>query len=331
MQIKKNMRKVWSLDEIKFFLQLMTISNKEGNPKTVAEVAKDYPVSAKTLYQWQKIYQEEGIEGFNKTRKTSNSKSKNYLLQDEIFEIAILNPAFSAADIINQLSKEHKRITVPTIQKILKLRNLHTLKNRLTATEYEYVKNHLSISKEILDYLIKKNPHLDLLSINSRINGTLFYLKKVDLTKYSKWKFGSILVAIDTKTLSSFSVYWDEKYLDTLIDFTNDLSTIFGGINNINYFETSDTSLREELTNKCSKLQWFNSAQYYFSPDRFDIALNDFMQLLHKDLLKPYTFITISQFTSDLESFLLKHRISSGQAGYPTFGKSPYHLSKSSL
>jgi len=154
-------------------------------------------------------------------------------------------------------------------------------------------------------------------------------LKRIDLAKYSKGKFGSILIAVDTKTLTSFSVYWDEKYLDTLIDFTNDLSTIFGGKdNNLNYFETSDTSLRGELTNKGSKLQWFNSAQYYFSPDHFDIALNGFMQLLDKAFLKSCSFTTINQFKSDLESFLFKHRISSGPPGYPAFGRSPHHITK---
>jgi hypothetical protein len=220
-------------------------------------------------------------------------------------------------------------LTVPTIQKILKLKNLHTLKNRCIATEFEYVKNHLSISQATLNYLFKKNPYLDLLGINSRIDGTIFYLKKIDLMKYFRIKSGSILVAVDTKTLTSFSVYWDEKYLDTLIDFTNDLATIFGGKDNKNkYFETSDSLLIEELKNKGSKLQWLNSAQYYFSPERFDIALKDFMQLLHKDFLKPYSFTTINQFKSDLESFLLKHRISSGPLGYPAFGQSPYHLTK---
>lgn len=329
MQNKGNKRKVWSIEEKRFFLQMLTIPDKNGKPKTIAQVSEDYAVSAKTLYEWQKIYQEKGIEGFNPPRKPSDSKSKNYQLQDEIFSIAIMNPTFSAKEIINNLSKNHRRITIPTVQKILKLRNLHTLKKRLIATEYEYVKNHLSISKATLDYLFKKNPYLDLLSINSRLSATLFYLKRIDLAKYAKRKFGSILIAVDTKTLTSFSVYWDEKYLDTLIDFTNDLSTIFGGKDNsLNYFETSDTSLRGELISKRSKLQWFNSAQYYFSSDRFDIALNGFMQSLEKDFLKPYLFTTVNQFKSDLESFLFKHRISSGPPGYPAFGQSPHHITK---
>ena len=329
MQNKGNKRKIWSIEEKRFFLQMLTIPDKSGKPKTIAKVSEDYAISAKTLYEWQKIYQEKGIEGFNQPRKPSDSKSKNIQLQDEIFSIAIMNPTFSAADIINQLSKSHRRITIPTVQKILKLRNLHTLKKRLIATEYEYVKNHLSISKATLDYLFKKNPYLDLLSINSRLSSTLFYLKRIDLAKYSKRKFGSILIAVDTKTLTSFSVYWDEKYLDTLIDFTNDLSTILRDKdNNLNYFETSDTSLREELIGKGSKLQWFNSAQYYFSPDRFEIALNGLIQSLQKDFLKPYSFTTVNQFKSDLKNFLLDHRISSGPPGYPAFGRSPHHMTE---
>lgn len=309
---------------------MLTIPDKDGNPKTIAQISEEYAVSAKTLYQWQKIYQEKGIEGFeNKARKPSDSKSKNNQLQKEIFGIALLNPTFSATDIISLLPKEYKRITVPTVQKILKLRNLHTLKNRLIATEYEYVKNHLPISKSILDYLHKKNPYLDLLNINSQIDTTLFYLKKINLSKYFGKKLGSVLIAVDTKTLTSFNVYWDEKYLDTLIDFTNDLATLFGGKDNrINYFETSDISLLVELKNKGSKLQWLNSAQYYFSPDRFDVALKGFMQSLHKDFLKSYSFTTVNQFKSDLENFLLKFRISDGPPGYPTFGQSPYHLTK---
>ena len=170
MEIHPEKRKVWSANEKLAFIALLTMPQKSGKPKTVIEISKDYRVTPKTLYDWKNLFQLKGETAFDDAeRKTSQSKSNNPELQEEIFNIALANPMFSAKHIIEQLSYSHKRITVPTVQKILKLRDLNTLKKRFIATEYAYVKKHLKISPSTIDLLIKKNPFLRLLQINTHI------------------------------------------------------------------------------------------------------------------------------------------------------------------
>lgn len=332
MVINPPKRKAWSEEEKLFFIKLLTIPQKNEKPKTISEVAKDYPVTAKTLYEWIKLYQLKGHEAFNNAvRKSNTSKSNNLELQEAIFTIALLNPMFSAREIIQTLSPAHRRITVPTVQKILKLRDLNTLKKRLVATEYEYVKKHLAISKATVDYLIKKNPYLDLLQINAQIEGCLFYLKCLDLSRLYGAGAGYLLIAVDTKSLTTFSQVWDGKYLDIPVTFMNNLSTMFGAKGGkINWFEAEDNGIFKDLRNSSSahQINWFNSIQYYFSPDRLEIALTEVLKLIQVKFLKTYAFSSIEKLQVDLEEFLLILRISDGLLGYPTFGQSPYHLNK---
>ena len=109
------------------------------------------------------------------------------------------------------LSPAHKRIIVPTVQKILKLKGLNTLKKRLIATEYEYVKNHLGIVKPTIDYLISKNPYLDLLYIHSENEGCLFYLKCLDgLIK--RLKADNASLTFDTSKSLPFSIHVENRF-----------------------------------------------------------------------------------------------------------------------
>lgn len=331
MEVNAIKRKI-SADKKLFYLGLLTEPQRNGKPKTVKEVSSEYPVTEKSLYEWLNVVKTKGDRAFSEvSRKSSLSKSTNQELQDEIFKIALLNPIYSAREIIQALSPTHKRITVPTVQKILKIRNLNTLSLRLVATEYEYVKMHLPISKSTLDFLVKKNPHLDLLQINNQMSGCLFYLKCMDLRKLHGPNSGFLLVAVDTKSLTTFSQVWDGKYLDVPYTFIKDIANLFGKKDKENYFETDDSEVFVDLKNNQSmhKINWFDSTKHYFSPVRLEIAIGLLLKIIHKEFLKSYKFISVKKFRSDFEEFLLLHRITDGPAGYPTFGQSPYHLTKS--
>ena len=58
----------------------------------------------------QLVFERAGLK--RATKKTLSS------IQNTIFEIALLNPLYSATNIISQLPKQYQRITVPTVQKI---------------------------------------------------------------------------------------------------------------------------------------------------------------------------------------------------------------------
>lgn len=331
MEIHPLKRKVWSERQKLAFVTFLDMPDRNGKFKTIREFASEYAVTAKTLYQWKKLYQLKDSEISNgASRKSSNSKSNNLELQEEIFKIALLNPIFSTREIIQNLSAAHRRVTVPTVQKILKIRDLNTLKKRSIATEYEYVKKHLAISKSTLDYLTKKNPYLDLLQINAQIVGCLFYLKCLDLSNLYGAGAGYLLLAVDTKSLTTFSQVWDGKYLDVPVTFINNISKIFGKNGEENYFETEENDIFRDLKNNraSNKINWFDAAQYYFSRDHFEIALSEVLKLIQTKFLKTYAFTSVEKLQVDLEGFLLMRRTTDGPLGYPTFGQSPYHLNK---
>ena len=331
MKINPSNRKKWSANEKLAFIALLTMPQKSGKPKTVIEISKDYRVTPKTLYDWKNLFQLKGETAFDDAeRKTSQSKSNNPELQEEIFNIALANPMFSAKHIIEQLSYSHKRITVPTVQKILKLRDLNTLKKRFIATEYAYVKKHLKTSPSTIDLLIKKNPFLRLLQINTHIEGSFFYIKCLDLSNFYEKASGYILLAVDIKVLTTFSQVWDGKYLDVPITFIQEISKIFGAKNgSINYFEIEENDIFSDIKkNKADHIYWFDSAKYYFSPHQFEIALSETLRVINLEFFKSYTFVFIEKFQTDLEAFLNMLSIIDGPLGYPAFGKSPYHLHK---
>lgn len=329
MEISVSKRRI-SADKKLFYLGLLTEPQRNGKPKTVKEVSGEYPVTEKSLYEWLKVRQIKGDDAFSDTsRKSSTSKSSNLELQEEIFKIALLNPMFSASEIIQALSPDHRRITVPTVQKILKIRNLNTLKLRLVATEYEYVKKHLPLSKSTLDYLIKKNPYLDLLQINKQVLGSLFYLKCLNLSTLYGTNAGFVILGVDTKSLTTFSQVWNGKYLDTFKTFINQLSEIFGNKSEENYFETEESDVFRDLRiDSPYEINWFDSAKHHFSPNRFEIALEELLITTQQNFFKTYTFTSIEKLKRDLEEYFLKLRITKGPLGYPTFGHSPHHLNK---
>lgn len=335
MKINPSNRKTWSAKDKLIVVEFLDLTEKMGKSIPVSEIAGILGVTAKTLYQWKKLYELKGADAFNDLlRKSNTSKYNNPELQKNIYDLALSNPTLSAKEIIQKLEPRHRRITVPTVQKILKLRGLNTLKLRLIETEYAHVYNNLKITKPTLDYLVKKNPYFDLLQINRGVKGSLFYLKFLDLSNLYGSGAGYILLAVDTKKLASFSLVWDGKYLDVAINFITELSTIFGAKSGeINYFDSEENEIFTSLRNCESgqKIKWFDSAKYYFSPDRFEIALTELLLVIKMKFLKTYKFTSIEKLQEDLELFLNLLRITDGPEGYPTFGKSPHHLNKHNL
>lgn len=325
-------RKNWSAKDKLIVVEFLNLTEKMGKPMIISEIAGKLGITTKTLYQWKKLFQLKGPDGFIELARTSNtSKYNNIELQLELYKLALPNPTLSAKELILKLDPEYRSITVPTVQKILMLKGLNTLKKRLIATEYEHVNNDLYLTKPTLDYLVRKNPYFDLLQINREIKGRLFYLKRLNLSDYYKNTTGYVLLAVDTKTLTSFSQVWDGIYLHVAIDFIINLSQIFGAKDGeVNYFDSEENDFFKSLRNRESgcNVNWFNSAKYYFSPTRFEIAISELLKFIHKGFFKPYKFISVKKLQLDLEGFLLLHRTTDGPAGYPTFGKSPDHLNK---
>ena len=119
MKTKESKRIFYTEEDKRFYLTLLTKAQRSGKPKTVKEVSKQYLVNTKSLYEWLRLSKLEGDKAFNKVRGPINSKSKNQELQDEIFSIALLNPMFNTEKIIDSLPTVHRRITAPTVQRIL--------------------------------------------------------------------------------------------------------------------------------------------------------------------------------------------------------------------
>jgi hypothetical protein len=207
------------------------------------------------------------------------------------------------------------------------------MKKRAIATEFAHVIKHLIIPKLTIDYLIQKNPYFDLYQLNKKIESSLFYLKCLDLSKLYGANAGYLLLAVDTKSLTTFSQVWDGDFLDVATSFINDLSERFGKNRVKGCFEAEDNQIFRKLKNNKSlnQINWFDSAQHSFSPDRFEIALSEILKLTNTKFLKTYVFTSVEKLQLDLEGFLLLHRTTEGPVGYPTFGKSPHHLNKNNL
>ena len=142
MKINPSNRKKWPAKDKLIVVEFLDLIEKIGKPISISEFAEKLEITAKTLYQWKNLYQLNGADAFNDVPRTPNtSKYNNIDLQLKIYKLAHSNPLLSAKELILKLDPEDRRITVPTVQKILKLKGLNTLKKRLIATEYQHVNN----------------------------------------------------------------------------------------------------------------------------------------------------------------------------------------------
>ena len=140
MKVNPLNRKKWSAKDKLIIAEFLVLIENMGKPISISEIAGKFGITTKTLYQWKNLYQLKGSDAFSDLPKKSNtSKYNNPELQMKIYKLAHSNPSLSAKELILKLDPEDRRITVPTVQKILKLKGLNTLKKRLIATEYQHV------------------------------------------------------------------------------------------------------------------------------------------------------------------------------------------------
>lgn len=329
-------RKSRSKEDKLLLVRLMT-EGINGDQKTVSEVAEFSGIAAKSLYEWLNIFKTKGIEGFNsKPRKVSNSKSKDEKLRQEILELVTFNPDINAKELKSKLSKKYQTTSEPTILKVLRENDLHTLSKRYVATERLYIKGPIEgetfISRETINKLIENNPYLDLFIVNSRVEGIIFFLTAISLVPYFGKNAGYILLGIDTKSLIVYSLVWDGSNEVELIDFIKNLKFMFGGKNKHEaYFECDNKWPFSELKSKKSipEIQWLNSAKFHFSVNRFSIAFKVTINDIRKRFLRVYQFTNLEKLRIDLDNFFMEQTISQGPLGYPTFGKDRYHVHKS--
>jgi hypothetical protein len=308
-----------------------------GKLKTVSEVADFSGVAVKSLYEWLHISKTKGIEGFNsKPRKVANSKSKDENFRKEVFELAIAFPDLSAAKLIEKLSKKYQRISDTCVQDMLRDNNLHIRSKRFAAAERVYVngpvEEEVFICRETVNKLIENNPYLDLFSINSRVEGTIFFLNAISLVPYFGKNTGYILLGIDTKSLIVYSLVWDGTNEDELKEFVRNLKSLFGGKNkNDVYFECDNKWPFNELKSEKSipEIRWLNSAKFHYSVNRYSIAFKVTINDIRKRFLRLYKFSNLEKLRIDLDNFFMEQTISTGPLGYPTFGKNRYHVHKS--
>lgn len=334
MLINTHKRK-WTPEEKLTLVRLIYIPQRNGAPKAISEIAKAYFVSAKSLYAWKKLYEKLGEEAFDpKPSQMHHAKYNDPELQKEIFHIALTNPELTSKKIIEHINSSKQKITPPTLQKILKLRDLHTIEKRVAASQKAYV-NGLKLPESTFELLKKRNPLLKLFPINKTIKGSLFYLKSLKLSDYFKEVQGYVLLAVDTKNLTTFSEVWDGKYLDIPMTFTKNLFEIFGSKNGHTnqLVAEADEIFFIDLTNsKLGKgIKWFDTSEYDLPSDFFEISLKKVFLGIIETFLRNYKFTSVDELKNDLEVFLFNKRISEGPDGYPTFGKSPHHIHHLSL
>ena len=326
-------RRSWSAKEKLFFIQMLLVINTAatGKPKSVDKVSAEYNIAKKTLYEWMDIYRNYGPDAFEaKPRKVSDSKSRKPELIIEILDLSLYHPEWSADTIIKNLSPANKRVTIPTVQKILKAENLEASTKRFANTEWAYTKNNLALPPESINLLIKNNPCLNLFQINKTVNGQIFFLKVFCLDSYFGTNTGYIVLATETNSLDAFSMHWNGNNISDIVEFIIDLDKIVRGNNKRNvYFEIDQqwpfTNFSEKLK---QDINWLSTMGHTYQKDKFLRGLKVVFDAIRKEFLKKYEFTSTYKLNEDFNSYLFQRRISSGPIGYPTFLSNQNFLQK---
>ena len=327
-------RRTWSAEEKLFFIQMLLVINTAatGKPKSVDKVSAEYNIAKKTLYEWMDIYRNYGPDAFKAMpRKVSDSKSRKPELIIEILDISLYHPEWSANTIIKNLSPANKRLTIPTVQKILKTENLETSSKRFANTEWAYTKNNLALPPETIDLLIKNNPCLNLFKINKTVNGLVFFLKILCLDNYFGNGTGYIVLATETNSLDVFGIYWSGNNIRNIEDFIIDLNRLVRGNNKRNvYFEIEQKWPSTNFNSEKLKqdINWLNNVEPTYQKDKFLRGLKVVFDAIRKEFLKKYDFTNTYKLNEDFNSYLFQRRISSGPIGYPTFLNNQNFLQK---
>ena len=331
---KSRVRRKWSIEDKVFFCKLLRVPTKYGNPKSISEVADEYAIAPKTLYQWLEIYESSGADGFiPEKRKVIHSKSKNHGLRSEIFHLSLINPDWSAVQIINHLSNKMP-ISIPTVQKILKDENCHSLKQRFAATERALTNKEIIVPKRVMSKLLKNNPYLYLYEINKEINGLIFLIKLLSLKNYHPELNGYLIMSLETKSLMTQSLYWDGKDVNAASRFIDALLYTFGE-NNLNpvYFKFDEHRLLNKLISQIdqSYVKILSNAYKFNTKFLMKKAFTPAIADLRANLLKNYQFKNLEMFQKDLGDYFTHDITRRIIDGYPCFGRPKYLLHKDNL
>ena len=329
MRSSNKVRRSWGKEEKVFFAKMLQTPLKSGHPKTVSEISAEYGISAKLLYEWRDLYNKYGENGFDqKKRKVYESISRDVELTDRLLALSLLHPDWGAKKLIDGLKAENAEAytpSIPTVLKILHQHNLGTAEQRYGAAEHAYFRGNSTLPRDLIDLLFKHNPYLRLLESNRRVNGLLFLLKSIPLSRYFGKSAGSLFIAIEANSLVTFGQHWDGKGLEdlaTLIDLTAMLGK--GRSQADAYYLAEDHSIFYKT--KCT-VNWLDTRSSGINKTLyFELMKPQFIAI--QKFLRGYKFLDAKGFDSDLRSFLLEYTISRGSYGYPTFGNSPHNALK---
>ncbi len=331
---KSRIRRKWSLEDKVFFCSLLLVPTRYGIPKTVSEVAKEYAIAPRMLYEWLEIYKSFGREGFRpEKRNVINSKSKDHELRSEIFHLSLINPDWSALELIKHLSC-NKTISVPTVQKILKDENCESLKKRYIATERALTNKEIIVSQRVMNKLLTNNPYLYLYEINKEVNGIIYLIKLLPLKNYIPRANGYLILGLETKSLFTHSVYWDGVDFTVATKFIYDLPDLFGGkhVDHV-YIKFDDHRLLKKLVNEIDRtdVKLLSNSYKFNTKLIFKKVFTPTIANLRLNLFKNYQFDDIESLHQDFYHYFV-HDISSQYIhGYPCFGQPKYHMHKNNL
>ena len=334
----KQHRRYWTREEKIFFVKLLQVPLKNGHPKSVNDVSKEFGISRKVLYEWQEIYSKQGEAGFEpRPRKEYQGKFRRGDLNEKICSLSLLHPDWGAQKLIDHLKREGSIITslsIPTVLKILHQHQLGNIGQRYAATERSYVQGKVRLPQATIDMLVQHNPYLRLFKLNQQIKGVIFFLKAMPLAPYFGKGSGSVLLAVESHSLLTFGRHWDGKSKRDLETFVLDVEALGKGKYKANnYFLAENKSAFSKLKRRpsYSPVRWLDSRETTGTDEDYFDAIKGIFNFFRKSFLRKHEFSDMQQLASDLNTFLTKLMISPGPEGYPCFDESPNIAHKNHL
>lgn len=328
---QKRLRRTWTKEEKIFFAKLLQIPLKCGRPKSVSEVSKEYGISPKLLYEWLDRYIKHGENGFDqKERKVYESISKDIQLADRLLTLSLMHPDWGAKKLIDGLKAndpEAQIPSIPTVLKILRQNNLGMAEQRYGATEHAYVKGGGVLTNKLIDVLFEHNPYLRLLESNRRINGLVFLLKTIPLSRYFGKSTGSLLVAIEANSQMTFANHWNGKDVEDLAELLDVVAKLGKGKSRADVFYLAEN---QSGFSKMKGINWLDTASCGIDKNVYYDSVKPLFSAI-KAFLRSYQFLNNEKFVTDIQDFLTRRSLSCGSYGYPTFGESPYYALKNRL
>lgn len=317
----------------------MQLLENPEHTKSISKISQEYGISRKVLYEWKKIYAENGAHGFEpRPRKTYQRKFEQQELIDRICNLSLLHPDWSARKLIEHLKSEYgldPSPSIPTMLRILHEQHLGSRNHRFAATERSYLDGKIQLPQTAINMLIEHNPLLNLLEINRRIKGNLFFLEVVPLSSYVEENPGYVLLAVESHSLHVLSRYWDGKNRSDLETFVTDVELLGGGrYKTRSYFvaekRSAFTKAVKSWLSKLPPSEQIDFLSIDLEKAHFKAIADVFRRVLNS-FLKTYQFTDAQQFQSDLNQLLTKHAISTKHLGYPCFGEEPHIVYKNYL